>query len=221
MNERKIVLPGELLGERLGRKIKNVYVEDGNVYSKVLGVARINDNEINVIPLAGKYMPKVGDRIVGIISSVEVSGWFVDINSPYKAFLPVSEAVEEFVDVSRSDLSRYFDVGDILFCKVSKVTKNKIIQVTMRDMLSRKLYKGITIKITPMKVGRVIGKGGSMVQLIKKKTGCDIYVGQNGVIWIRGKDKAKAIKAILTIEKEAHTVGLTEKIDKMLGEENG
>ena len=41
------------------------------------------------------------------------------------------------------------------------------------------------------------------------------------MIWIRGKDKAKAIKAILTIEKEAHTVGLTEKIDKMLGEENG
>jgi exosome complex RNA-binding protein Rrp4 len=57
-----------------------------------------------------------------------------------------------------------------------------------------------------------------MVTLIKSKTGCDIYTGQNGLVWIRGENKAKAIEAILTIEKESHTVGLTEKIEKMLGE---
>jgi exosome complex component RRP4 len=56
-----------------------------------------------------------------------------------------------------------------------------------------------------------------MIELIKKKTGSEIYVGQNGVIWIKGGNKEKAIEAILTIEKEAHTVGLTEKIAKMLG----
>jgi exosome complex component RRP4 len=87
----------------------------------------------------------------------------------------------------------------------------------MKDMLARKLFGGITIKITPYKVARVIGKGGSMIELIKKKTGSEIYVGQNGVIWIKGGNKEKAIEAILTIEKEAHTVGLTEKIAKMLG----
>jgi len=220
MNGRRIVLPGEYLGEKKGRKIKNVYLEGEKVFSKYLGILKENENELSVVPLAGKYMPKVGDRIIGMISEVEVSGWFVDINSPYIAFLPLGLAVEEFVDITRADLSRYYDVGDVIFCRISKVTKNKIIQVSMKDPMARKLYKGMTIRITPYKVGRVIGKGGSMIQLIKKKTGCEILVGQNGVIWIKGKNKAKAVKAILTIEKEAHTVGLTEKIERMLGENN-
>jgi exosome complex component RRP4 len=217
MTQREIVLPGTYIGERKGRKIVNCYVEGEKVFSKVLGVLKISEEEIAVVPLAGKYFPRVGDRIIGRIEEIEVSGWWVDINSPYRAFLPLGEAVEEFVDVRRVDLSRFYDIDDIIFCKITKVTKNKIIQVSMKDMLARKLFGGITIKITPYKVARVIGKGGSMIELIKKKTGSEIYVGQNGVIWIKGGNKEKAIEAILTIEKEAHTVGLTEKIAKMLG----
>jgi len=60
-----------------------------------------------------------------------------------------------------------------------------------------------------------------MINLIKTKTGCQVYVGQNGIIWIKGTDKDKAIEAVLTIEKESHAIGLTEKIEKMLGGENG
>jgi exosome complex component RRP4 len=217
MTQREIVLPGTYIEERKGRKIVNCYVEGEKVFSKVLGVLKISEEEIAVVPLAGKYFPKVGDRIIGRIEEIEVSGWWVDINSPYRAFLPLGEAVEEFVDVRRVDLSKFYDIDDIIFCKITKVTKNKIIQVSMKDMLARKLFGGITIKITPYKVARVIGKGGSMIELIKKKTGSEIYVGQNGVIWIKGGNKEKAIEAILTIEKEAHTVGLTEKIAKMLG----
>jgi exosome complex component RRP4 len=217
MTQREIVLPGTYIGERKGRKIVNCYVEGEKVFSKVLGVLKISEEEIAVVPLAGKYFPKVGDRIIGRIEEIEVSGWWVDINSPYKAFLPLGEAVEEFVDVRRVDLIRFYYIDDIIFCKITKVTKNKIIQVSMKDMLARKLFGGITIKITPYKVARVIGKGGSMIELIKGKTGSEIYVGQNGVIWIKGGNKEKAIEAILTIEKEAHTVGLTEKIAKMLG----
>ena len=218
MSQREIVLPGTYLGERKGRKVNNCYVEGENVYSKVLGILKISDEEISVVPLAGKYFPKVGDRIIGRIEEIEVSGWWVDINSPYRAFLPLSEAVEEFVDVRRVDLSRFYDIDDVIFCKITKVTKNKIIQVSMKDMIARKLFGGITIKITPYKVARVIGKGGSMIELIKKKTGSEIYVGQNGVIWIKGGNKEKAIEAILTIEREAHVAGLTEKIAKMLGD---
>ncbi|MFH7880392.1 MAG: exosome complex RNA-binding protein Rrp4 [Candidatus Aenigmatarchaeota archaeon] len=213
---REIVLPGSYIGERKGRKLINCYVEGEKVYSKVLGILKISEEEIAVIPLAGKYMPKTGDRVIGVIDEIEVSGWWVDINSPYKAFLPLGEAVEEFVDLKKVDLSRFYDIGDVIFCRISKVTKNKIVQVSMKDMIARKLFGGVTIKITPFKVARVIGKGGSMIELIKNKTKCEIYVGQNGLIWIKGNNKEKAIKAILTIEREAHTIGLTEKISKML-----
>jgi exosome complex component RRP4 len=212
-----IVLPGEFIEERKGRKLgKGVYEENGKVFAKVLGLPRMTDTEVSVIPLSGAYLPNVGDRIIGVVSTVEIAGWFVDINSPYPAFLPLAEAVEEFVDTSRVDLSRYFDTGDVIFCRISKVTKSKNVQVSMRDMVSRKLYGGVLIKVTPSKVPRIIGKGGSMIQMIKQKTRCDIYVGQNGVIWIRGENKGKAIEAILLIERESHTTGLTERIERML-----
>jgi len=215
---RPIVLPGEIVEKEKGkRKNRYVYEENGTIYSKVIGIPKITQNEIGVIPLSGVYMPKVGDRVIGIITDVEVSGWFVDINSPYLAFLPLAAAVEEFVDIYRVDISKYFDVGDVILCKISKVTKNKIIQVSMKHLGSRKLTGGIVINVTPTKVPRIIGKGGSMINLLKKGTGCEIIVGQNGRVWIRGRNKSKAVEAILLIEKESHTYGLTEKIEKLLG----
>ncbi len=217
MPERPIILPGEFIENRKGRKLgRNVYSEGEKVFSKILGIPKVMENEIDVIPLAGKYMPIVGDRVIGIVREVEVSGWVVDINSPYFAFMPLAESVDEFVDTLRTDLSRFYDIDDIIFCKISKVTKNKVVQVSMKDPLSRKLYGGVIIRVTPSKVPRIIGKAGSMINLIKNKTRCEIITGQNGVIWIKGENKAKAIEAILTIEKESHIIGLTEKIDKLL-----
>lgn len=217
-----IVLPGELLGEKKGRKLGHwVFTNNEKVFSKVLGVPRISEDEISVVPVSGKYIPRMGDRVVGVVSEVEVSGWLIDINSPYAAFLPLSEGTDDFIDVARSDLSRYFDSGNVIFCKISRVTKGKIIQASMRDMIARKLYGGVVIYVTPTRIPRIIGKGGSMINLIKLKTQCEIFTGQNGVIWIRGENKAKAIEAIQIIEKESHTTGLTDKIEKMLGESNG
>jgi len=218
MKQREAVLPGEELEERKGRKLGNgVYTEGDKVFSKVLGIPRIDENEISVTALSGTYTPKVGDKVIGIIDTTEISGWSVDINSPYMAFLPISEAVDEFVDRDRTDLTRYFDVGDIIFCRVSKVTKNMVVQVSMDDYSARKLINGTIVKVTPSKIPRIIGKAGSMVTLIKNKTGCDITSGQNGVVWIRGDEKSRAIEAVLTIDRDSHTIGLTEKMEKMLG----
>ena len=219
LKEMSIVLPGEFLDEKKGRKVgRGAFFEGEKVYAKFLGVPRINEYEVNVLPLSGIYLPNTEDKIVGIISSTELSGWFIDINSPYSAYLPLAEGVDEFVDTQRTDISRFFDVDNIIFCTVSRVTKNKTVQVSMRDYGCRKLLGGIIIKVTPQRIPRIIGREGSMIKLIKQKTGCDIITGQNGVVWLRGENKTKAIEAILTIEKESHTMGLTEKIEKLLGD---
>lgn len=219
MKVRQIILPGELIAERDGRKIgRGVYREGSKVFAKVLGIPMVGTNEISVIPLSGIYMPYVGDRVIGTISEVELNGWMVDINSPYKAFMHVSDAVEEFVDPSKTDISRYYDVGDVLLCVVSKATKNKTIRVSMRDMMAKRLYEGTIVKVTPSKIPRIIGREGSMINLIKSKTGCEIFTGENGLVWIKGDDQNKAVKAILTIDKESHIFGLTEKIEMMLSD---
>lgn len=215
---KEIVIPGQYIEDLKGRKLgEGVYAEGEKVYSQVVGLPRSGMYDVSVLSLSGKYVPIVGDKVVAIVDEVESSGWLVDINSPYEAFLHMSEAVEDFIDTNRTDLSSYFMRGDIIFCRVSRVTSTKSIQVSMRDAMARKLQGGVIIKVTPTKIPRIIGKAGSMITMIKQKTKCDIYTGQNGLVWVRGENKDAAIEAILTIDRESHLPGLTEKIEKMLG----
>ena len=57
-----------------------------------------------------------------------------------------------------------------------------------------------------------------MIKLLKQMTRCEIMVGQNGNIWIKGERQMEDIveRAILKIDKEAHIPGLTDRIKKYL-----
>jgi exosome complex component RRP4 len=61
-----------------------------------------------------------------------------------------------------------------------------------------------------------------MVSMLKKETNCEIFVGQNGRIWINGKDSEMDLlnEAIELIMKHSHTSGLTERISHFLKSEN-
>ncbi len=217
MKVRKIVFPGDEVGKRRGRKLgRGVYEVRGSVRSKYVGIPKETANEVDVIPLAGAYLPKVGDKVVGIIRDVEFSGWVVDINSPYVGFLPVGEGVREYVDTTRVDLSKYYDVGDVIFCRVVNVPKSRVVQLSMKYLYAKKLVGGTLVRIPPSKVARLIGKGGSMVELIKKRTKCQVIPGENGVVWVKGENALKAIEAIKFVEKKSHIYGLTQKVSELL-----
>ena len=74
------------------------------------------------------------------------------------------------------------------------------------------------VEMPHSKVSRVIGKSGSMIQMIKNLTDCRIFVGQNGRIWVDGDDEnAKvAVAAIKMIDKEAQSSNLTEKVETFI-----
>src|SRR3989344_3996763 len=210
--ERQLVLPGEELAKGLDYLPSGGTFRTGKeVKSKFLGLVRLKEKFLGVIPLAGVYVPKTGDGIVAMVSEIQSSFWIMDINSPYDAILPLSEATAEYVDTAETDLSSIFDIGDIVFIKVFNVARSKHTSLTMNDYRAKKLVGGRLTKIP-----RVIGKEGTMVETIKNRTGCQIVVGQNGVVWLKGQKEALAAKTILTIEKEAHTSGLTDRIAKML-----
>jgi exosome complex component RRP4 len=88
----------------------------------------------------------------------------------------------------------------------------------MKDQGLRKLQGGQIIDISHSKVPRVIGKSGSMIQLIKSHTNCRIFVGQNGRIWLDGDIESivVAIKAIKMIDEDAQTMRLTERVKEYL-----
>ncbi len=210
MEERSIVTPGDLLSEDPKQAGEGTYIEGGRVYSALYGLIEKRD-KIRVIPLTGKYIPTKGDVIIGKVIDITFSNWIVDINSPYEALLHISEYPEK---VDQSSMDRYIKVGDLIIAKVVDVDAAMKIELSMRDDRSRVLRHGRIIDISHTKVPRVIGRNGSMISMLKKELNCSIFVGQNGRIWIRGEDEMVdlATKAILKIEKEAHTAGLTDRI---------
>jgi len=220
VKEKELVIPGDILAQGLDYLPgSGCYREGESVRSKVLGLARAKDRLVTITPISGIYVPKPGDGIVATIIDMQSTFWICDINSPYDALLQLSEAVSEYVDIGRTDISTYFDIGDVIYIKVLNVTKMKNVTLTMDDRRAKKLLGGRMMKITPSKVPRLIGKEGSMIELIKNHTGCQIIVGQNGIVWLRGEKEALASEAVKMIEEEAHTEGLTDRVTKFLGGE--
>lgn len=217
---RNLVTPGEVLSKGMESLPGHGAFRDGDfIRSSFLGLSDTKGRLVNVIPLSGKYIPKRDDPVIGIITEVRFSNWEVEINSPYSAVMMISEASNRYIDTNREPLTKYFDVGDTVLCKIKNVEENMNIHVTVRAPGMRKLTDGKVITVRPSKIPRIIGKSASMVKMIKEYTGSNVFVGQNGRVWVSGGNEALAIKVIKTIEKEAHTSGLTDKIKAILEEE--
>jgi len=215
--ERELVIPGdEIIKSMDYLPGRNCFREGDSIYAKKLGLVSVNRRVIYVIPLSGVYIPKAGDMVLGEISDIQHNGWVIDIKSVNEAFLPLS-GVREFIDTSKTDLSKIYGMGDVVYAKISS-TNSKSVYLTMQDIRSRKLKSGRVVKMSPAKVPRLIGKEGSMINMIKNKTNCMISIGQNGLVWFEGEKESKVIDAIGLIEREAVVDGLTDKVSKLLEE---
>jgi len=217
--DRKVVVPGDLLSEDAKKSGDGTYVKDGRVYSLLYGLANYRD-KINVIPLAGKYIPAPGDNVVGVVKDITFSNWIVDINSPYDGLLHISEFPKR---IDAQEMSKYLRIGSSIMTKVKDVDPTMKVELTLNDRKLGKITTGQVIEISHTRVPRLIGKGGSMIGMLKKEVNCNIFVGQNGRIWINGgaDDMDLALRTIHLIEKEAHTNGLTDRIVAFLKKEKG
>ncbi|HLD33276.1 MAG TPA: exosome complex RNA-binding protein Rrp4 [Candidatus Nanoarchaeia archaeon] len=218
VKQKDIVVPGEVLADSIDYLPgMHTYRLNNNIIAKRVGLVEIEGRALKLIPVSGRYLPKVGDKIIAKVVDITMSGWMLNINSAYNAMLN-SKDIMRFVRKGE-DLTRYHDVGDYLKVKIFNVTSQNLVDVTMKEPGLSPLHGGRIVMINPQKVPRVIGKMGSMVMMIKDKTKCLVNVGQNGVVWIKGpapEAEFVAIKAIKKIEDEAHLEGLTDRMTQFL-----
>lgn len=240
VKDREIVTPGQAVGVGVKHDI-NCYSDGQQVYSLVRGLVRIDGESISIIPSRGGYTPKVEDTIIGIVTDVNSAGWAVDIQSAYDCFMRKDETEgrrespggfrggrgrrpergrsgggrpegrsQEYY--RKKPTEEEFNVGDIISAKVLSVDEVYDANLTR----PWKLAGGMVISVSPKRIPRVIGRGQSMLNTIKEKTGCRMVVGQNGLIWIKGDNVVHAVEAIRRIEREAETRGLTDRIGVFL-----
>lgn len=214
VENKDLVIPGQVLADDEYYSGRGTFKENGKVCSSLMGLVSLRNKKLRVIPLKSKYVPKKGDVVIGKISDVKFSMWNVDINSPYSGILPAFEVFGR----EKKELNKVYDIGDVLFLRVVDVDEIKKAKLGLKGRGMGKFKGGIIVDIAPTKVPRLIGKKGSMINMIKDKTNCKIVVGQNGLVWVKGdKDMEQLTKNIIhLIEAEAHTSGLTNKIKNKL-----
>ena len=214
VEDKNLVIPGQILADDDYYPGRGTFKENGKVCSSLIGLVSLRNKKIRVIPLKSKYVPKKGDVVIGKINDVRFSMWDVDINSPYSGILPAFEVFGR----DKKELNKVYDVGDVLFLRVIDVDEVKKAKLGLKGRGLGKFKGGIIVDISPTKVPRLIGKKGSMINMIKNKTNCKIVVGQNGLVWVKGNEDMEQLtrEIIHTIEVEAHTSGLTNKIKNKL-----
>ncbi len=227
---RQIVRPGDVLAIIEGSQItpkylpeKHIYIHGNRVMTDIVGLVNISDNEIQVIPLEGKYIPRVDDVVIGMISGVGLTNWIVDINSPYSGILNANDVIENFNPITMN-LRDYLDIGDYIIAKIIAFDRTRDPLLTVKGKGLGRITEGVVVRIKPSRVPRVIGRKGSMLNLLTSMTGCNIVVGQNGLIWIKCRDEQRLevlIRAIRRIEARSHIRGLTEEIRLFLEKELG
>ncbi len=219
VQEREIVVPGQELAEGLDYLPGDETFRDKDkIIAVKIGMVSVVGRLIKLVALAGPYIPKRGDLVIGEIVNVGIGGWRIDFGWPFEANLSVRDATSDFI-AKGSDLSKYLDYKDYVIVQIINVASAKIIDVTMKGPGLRKLSPGRLINISSVKIPRVIGKQGSMIGMIKDYTECKISVGQNGVVWLQGDDPKKemlAVSALNKIVEESHISGLTERMKEFL-----
>lgn len=219
MNERKIVIPGEVIvkgedylpGEGTEKK-------GSEIIAQKYGLAEEANKLVKVIPLSGTYIPRRGNVVIGKVENLTMNGWVIDIGTAESAFIPLSEVPRY---VNKDAMDEVMDFEDMVVAKIFSVNSRGVdLTVNLRGL--GKIDEGMTIIINPNKVPRIIGKEGSMIKIIKDETGCEITVGQNGIIWIQGENiesELLAKRAIEFINEKSFVSGLTDEVKNWFEEQ--
>lgn len=222
---RALVVPGEVLFEGRIRTGDNTYRAQGRVCATRIGLVDYNRGMVSVIALEAGFNPLVGDLVIGDVTDIELGFWTVDIDASSAAVLNVPDAIGApfRTDIVMPDI---LDIGDAIIAKIVDMDRRRTPILAILGRGLGKVEEGFIIRLTPSKIPRLIGKKGSMVNMILKETGCRIAIGQNGRILIHGKTREQeetVVSVIKKIEKEAHISGLTNRVQeylKKLKEEN-
>ena len=213
------VIPGEVITTDSYRSEQNTFTEGDKIISTVIGLSDVRDGSVRVIPLTGGYVPKDDDLVIGKVVSHSAMSWQVNINSCYEGMLPASDIFGRDFSSHSDDLTSKLDNGDLIAARIVNADKTRDPLLTISGRELGKIDSGELMYISPSKVPRLIGKRGSMIQMIEGATNANVTIGQNGLLVITCDDSnglIKAINAVELIEAQAHVANLTDKVNEML-----
>jgi len=218
-NKRKYVIPGDVITSGPYRPEQNVVLDGNKIISTTIGISEIYDDSVKVIPLTGKYIPKINDLVIGKVISHSSLSWELDINSCYVGFLPAQDVFGRDFSAHADDLTSKLKSGDLVAARIANFDRTRDPLLTISDRDLGKIDSGDLVEISPSKVPRLIDKRGTMIQTIEMATNAAITIGQNGWVVVscdNPEGLLKAKKAIQMVDERAHIANLTDQVIEML-----
>ena len=217
--KRRHVIPGDVVTTGPYRAEQNTVLDGRLIVSTAVGVTEISDGAARVIPLTGKYMPRIDDMVVGKVTTHTSLAWELDINSCYVGFLPASDVFGRDFSARSDELNTRLKKGDMVAARIANSDRSRDPLLTIVDRDLGKIDSGEMVEISASKIPRLIGKRGTMIQMIEAQTDSMITVGQNGWVVVACEDPnglIRAKKAIRMVDRLAHVHSLTDKVRNML-----
>lgn len=178
------------------------------IVSSLAGMVHRVNKLVSVYSLRGRYVPEVGDLVVGRITDVLVGQkrWLVDIGSRSDAVLSLSSVnlpggvQRRKLESDELQMRDFFNEGDLLVSEVQQVYDSGSCALHTRSLRYGKLRNG-SLAIVPSKLIKRLRS--HFVEIEKADT--DVTLGLNGYIWISKHVKFDVGKA----EEEGEGKGLS------------
>lgn len=217
--KRRFVIPGEIVAHGSLRAETNVMRVGDKIVSTRVGMAEIAHDAVRVVPLSGPYIPRIDDLVVGKVIDYSAFSWEIDMNSCFFGVLPAQSVFGRDYSPAKDSLTDKLAVGDMIATKVIAFDRTRDPLLSISGPGLGRIPRGQTVRISPAKVPRLIGKKGSMIRSIESGTNCRMLIGQNGIVVVVGApdDILQAIKAVNLVEEQTQSPDLTERVQKLLG----
>ncbi len=183
-----LVIPGDKIEIEDGWKPgSGVLIANDVMVATKLGHIDISGTTVNVNPVHTTYFPRPGDLVIAVVEGMRANIWFMELNAPFNAILPMSLAPNK---VEYGGTRDAMDVGTTLLCRVQEVDESHSSVVTMKGVGLRKINSGF-VDTVPPHLTELLSKGhDSIVQHLKDVSGCRIILAANGRVWVDGPESS-------------------------------
>ena len=214
----RLATPGAMLGAREGRRLGHGVVEtDNGLIATKVGFIHSDEKSISVLPTHTRYTPRPGDLVIGVVEAVQSNLWFLDINAPFNALLPMSlgPGKAEF-----GGARNVLNVGQTVLCRIQEVDETHSSVVTMKGLGLRRVDSGLVESLPPHLMQTLFSDGVALKSL-KASTDCRVVLAENGRMWIDGSsDSIKEVVARMDrIRSMARNISNRDEMIAILSEE--
>ena len=171
--------------------------------SSQAGVVLTVNRLVTVRPFQSRYIPEVGDVVVGRVVQVANKRWMVDINAMQHASLLLSAVtLPQGVQRRRTyedelNMRSFFTEGDPISAEIQEIRGDGTIALHTRSQKFGLLRDGLMLKVSPSLIAR------AKKHYVQLPLGVSAILGTNGSVWLSPYElDAPATEVIKDKQKE-------------------